>query len=539
MMRLVLSICFVFTTLFSLMAQSNHPNRIAGECIVRLAENEDIQSFLRQLQTNQRTESNIQYIRPLGKKHNIHAISFDESQMHADDMLQLILVQRQVLSAQFNYQVDTRATPDDPFYEFQWHMDLIGMPEVWDVSTGGLTPQGDTIVVAVLDSGFDLSHPDLIPNIWRNQAEIPDDGIDNDNNGYIDDYSGWNFLEQTPEHRVTAHGTQVSGLLGARGDNGLGVTGVNWNVKLMLLNTRDVNSIVEAYEYVIAQRQLYNETNGEKGAFIVATNASFGIDRTYCSSFPVWEGMYDLMGEVGVLTGAGTSNSTYNVEEEGDIPSDCSSDFIITVLNTTFDDKKNANSAYGTTSIDMGSPGQGSYTIDLNDQYDSFGGNSAAAPHLSGAIAILYSIPCDSIAANAKRNPATTALVIRDILLRAVDPVEELSAFTATGGRLNVANAVEIIQETCGGTTAPLDVIRIYPNPSAEFLSVEYETPGFSDYRFRVVNMLGQTVIKDTVLPPQFGFKRYQIDVRHLAAGTYFFVIDKGLNIEALPFVKM
>lgn len=529
----------LFVLIFSVpvFAQIDHPNRIPGELLVFLKDDASIQSILRK-QNAGRSAATLRYMRPLGQVHNIHALAFDESQ-NPNDVLLSLKALPEVLAVQYNYEVEDRNIPDDPFYEFQWHMERIGMQEVWDASTGGLTTEGDTIVVAVLDSGFDLSHPDLIPNVWRNHAEIPNDSIDNDGNGYIDDYLGWNFLEQQPEHRINSHGTSVSGLIGAKGNNGLGITGVNWDIKMMILNTRDVNSIVEAYEYVIYQRQLYNETNGAEGAFIVSTNASFGIDRSFCGDFPVWEAMYDLMGEVGVLTGSGTSNSTYDVDDEGDMPSSCESDFIITVLNTTELDEKNDFSAFGRRAIDMGSPGQGSYTVDLNNAYDTFGGNSAAAPHVTGAIAMLYSLDCDSIAVNAKTNPQLTALVIRDILLRSVDTLETLENITATGGRLNVAKAANTVLETCGGTKGDLEVINIYPNPVRDRITVSYETPEFSDYQVRIVNTLGQSVIKNTVFPPQFGFKKIVFDVSHLAPGTYFMVIDKGDAIESKAFIKM
>ena len=288
--------------------------------------------------------------------------------------------------------------PDDSFFSDQWDMAKIGLPDVWETTTGGLTVNGDTIVVAVLDSGFDIDHPDLRDNIWQNLEEIPNDNIDNDNNGYIDDIYAWNFRDSSNIHHLHAHGHSVAGIVGAKGNNGLGVTGVSWNVKVMVLDTKAISDIISAYEYVIDQRQRYNESNGTKGAFVVATNASFGKDRAFCEEYPVWGGMYDLMGEVGILTGAGTANSSWDVEEFGDMPTTCTSDFIITTLNTNEADEKHSGSAYGGVSIDIGSPGQGSFTIKLNDDYGDFGGNSAAAPHLTGAIGLLYSVPCPEIA---------------------------------------------------------------------------------------------------------------------------------------------
>ena len=127
-------------------------------------------------------------------------------------------------------------------------MTLINAPSAWDVGTGGLTAQGDTIVVAILEKGALLGHSDLRDNIWVNWKEIPGDGIDNDGNGYVDDYRGWNPRTQNDDPGdVGNHGTAVHSIVGARGDNIKGVTGVNWRVKLLnIANVQFENEIIAA-----------------------------------------------------------------------------------------------------------------------------------------------------------------------------------------------------------------------------------------------------------------------------------------------------
>src|SRR5690606_27888318 len=142
---------------------------------------------------------------------------------------------------------------------------------------------GDTIVVAIIDDGINPNHPDIQGNLWNNRHEIAGNGIDDDLNGYVDDVLGWNTYSTPMNDNITGgswgggHGTPVAGIVGAKGDNNVGVAGVNWNVKLMIIvGGGDQADALTAYGYVLASRKQYNETNGEKGAFIVSTNASWG-----------------------------------------------------------------------------------------------------------------------------------------------------------------------------------------------------------------------------------------------------------------------
>ena len=136
----------------------------------------------------------------------------------------------------------------------------IDADSAWAISTGGLTALGDTIVVCVIDGGIDLNHDDLTPNRWINYAEIPNNGIDDDNNGFVDDRLGWNTGAGNDNISGSSHGTAVAGIIGAKGDNGTGVAGVNWDVKLMIVRGGSgvESEVLEAYTYPLNLRKKYD-----------------------------------------------------------------------------------------------------------------------------------------------------------------------------------------------------------------------------------------------------------------------------------------
>lgn len=512
--------------------------RIEGDILVQLAERVTPERFLSAFSDPGRSVSVLTYDRPVGRRLNIHLFHYDPQRTNGEALLEQLRRHPLVTAAQFNYQVEYRSTtPDDPEFVRQWGLPRIGAPEVWDVTTGGTTALGDEIVIAILDDGIDVSHRDLVNNIWANPDEVPNDGIDNDGNGYVDDTKGWNFVDESPQHRVLSHGTSVTGLLGARGNNGTGVTGVNWGVKVVFLDVSRVPEIIAAYEYVVDLRERYNKTQGREGAFVVATNASIGISKVFCEEQPLWGQMYDLLGQVGVLSVAGAPNNAWDVEEEGDMPTTCPSEFLVTVLNTNIDDERHQGSGWGAKSIDMGAPGNESYSTKPLDSYGIFSGNSAAVPHLTGSIALLYSLPCPEIAESARQQPSQTALSMRQAILAGVDPLSDLAGITVTGGRLNIFNAMERLQQQCGGTSGPLAILQLVPNPADQQLRVVFETPDFDPYEVRVFNTLGQIVFRDNVTPSRFASKSYSVPTWQWAPGVYYFSIHRGKERVTKPFV--
>jgi subtilisin family serine protease len=357
--------------------------------------------------------------------------------------------------------------PNDPAYINQSDMNLIGMTKAWDVATGGVTAQGDTIVVALIDDGYQVDHEDLVGNIWFNRAEIPDDGIDNDGNGYVDDYQGLNISLGNDHHPVRNHGTAVSGIVGARGNNLKGVSGVNWRVKLLLISQADFESeLIESYEYILAMRKKYRETNGVGGAFVVVTNLSGGLDFAFAADHPLWCEMYDKLGEEGVLSVCAAPNNNVNVDVEGDMPTTCTSPYMIAVTNVDLTDHLVDNAGFGPLSIDLGAPGNGTLTTGSGDQYKEFPGTSASAPHVAGTIALMYSTTCATFLHDIDSDPSATATRIKNILLTSAKPNNSLNEITLTGKRLQADAALKATITNCGEEPAgELEISSIYPNP--------------------------------------------------------------------------
>ncbi len=434
----------------------------------------------------------------------------------------------------YNYKTHKRATPDDEYFDLQWGLELIEAPAVWDVTTGGHDINNNEIVVAVLDDSYDLTHPELEGRILFNEGEIEDDGIDNDNNGYIDDYAGWNTSDQNDNHPIIDnHGIAVSGIIGAKSDNQLGMTGINWNIKLLLISGISTQSeVIAGYQYVIDQRRKYNETNGQEGAFIVATNYSAGIDNAFGTApqFKTWCDMYDAMGEVGILSTGATTNANVNVDEDGDMPTTCPSPFLISVTNINSEDTKVPNAGYGAENIDLGAPGRGTLTLNVNDGFDqSFGGTSAATPHVAGAIGLLYSAPCKSIADMSISNPRQSAIELRDAIFAGVSPNTTLEGITATEGRLNIYNSLEKLQAVCDelqlpSTKGPVEITKINTiDPNR--LKINYITPDETTYNYLITDRSGQTISHMEFTPPAFGRKTLDINIPTLPTGIYFISI--------------
>ena len=386
--------------------------------------------------------------RQLSKRLNIWLFEINDNKELREDKMRRLNANADVRVIQNNHTNITlrEAIPDDPFFGQQWAPAIMNLPQAWEeFTTGGVTATGDTIVVAVIDGGADWTHEDL--NCWENAHEIPNNGIDDDGNGYIDDFHGWNAYNHNGYVGSNNHGTHVSGIIGAVGNNGKGVCGVNWNVKIMPIGGSSSNEsiVVEAYSYVLEMRARYNETDGEEGAFIVATNSSFGVDYGNPDDYPIWCSMYDEMGNVGILSCGAGPNMNVNVDVVGDVPSACPGNYLIGITNTTSSDEKYGNAGYGVNNIDLGAPGTSIYSTLPNNNYSNMTGTSMATPQVSGTIALMYAALPEEMMIACKNDPANFCLSVRHHLLNGADHLPSLDGLVASGRRLNAYGAIESV----------------------------------------------------------------------------------------------
>lgn len=467
MKKVLLLFPFLFISLF-ISAQSYVPN----EFIVMLKPGYTGNDFVKSM-NSKGLLGNFYVKEVLTEDWRIYTVGMDEILGGPEKYLYEVDAMDMVIACQLNYYVQSRATtPNDPSFNQQWGLNNTGQsggtvdadidaPEAWDITTGGVTATGDSIVVAVVDGGFYLNHPDLKPNWFKNRQEIPNNGIDDDGNGYIDDFDGWNAYNNNGNlSSGDNHGTHVAGIIGAKGNNNAGVSGVNWNVKIMPIRGSSGTSsvVIAAYAYAAKMRKLYNQTNGAKGAFVVATNSSFGVDNGNASSglYSPWCAFYDTLGALGILSMGAGPNNNVNIDVVGDIPTTCPSNYMIAVTNSTRTDVKYTHAGYGITHMDLAAPGTDIYNTYGTSGYQSLIGTSMATPMVTGVVALMYAAACEQFILDYKANPGAKALQMRSWLLGSVDVKSNFATQVATSGRLNAHKALQAVQTyDCSGVTPP------------------------------------------------------------------------------------
>lgn len=331
-----------------------------------------------------------------------------------------------------DFAIELARFPNDEKLGFQWGLHNSGANggtpdadvdafEAWDISTGG------EVACAIVDTGVDLDHPDLVGNMWVNENEIADNGIDDDNNGYVDDVHGWDFNQRRKFPQDGAgHGTHVAGIMAAKANNGTGISGVNWHGKIMALKIFDdqgkngwSSQAAQAIDYAV--KMGVKCSNHSWGTYYPSRHLSDAIERAK---------------EAGHLIIAAAGNSDHLDNDRFPFyPASYGFDNVVSVCATDHQDNRPYYSHFGTRSVDLCAPGNNIYSTLPSFGYGNDSGTSMAAPFVAGAATLLWS-----------QRPDLTASEVKQIILSGVDRKDQLASTSLTGGRLNLYGALSLIE---------------------------------------------------------------------------------------------
>jgi thermitase len=350
----------------------------------------------------------------------------------------------------------TTTAPSDPSYPKLYGLNNTGQTsgtpdadidarEAWQTTTGS-----PSTVVAVIDEGVDIKHQDLRDNIWVNPGEVPGNNVDDDRNGYVDDVNGWDFANDDASvydpdpvsGKGDEHGTHVAGTIAAEGNNGVGVTGVNWQAKIMPLKFLGpdggyTSDAVAALNYAVKE--------GVK----VSNNSWGGGGRSQSLQDAITRA--DASGHLFV---AAAGNEGTNNDATPHYPSNYSGQNILSVAATDHADALASFSNFGATTVDLAAPGVNILSTLPGNRYGAYSGTSMATPHVAGVAALLKS-----------QNPALDDAQLRDKILQSVESKGSLQNKVATGGRLN---AVSALAPQAAADSSDPTVTAVRPSPSTK-----------------------------------------------------------------------
>ena len=517
MIRYMLS-AFLFFAFFFVKGQNiYHPNQLMVRGNISVIESSLKKNNLR-FQSGQ-----IDYrIKTLSSQLNVHLVTVkkDSELLLTKDYLEEI----DGLEIYFDHFVFPRKIPNDERVGEQKSLELIRAYDAWEETTGDSDLGGRKPIIAVMDDGFDLSHEDLDANIFANPAEIPSNNIDDDGNGYIDDYLGINLTTGNDNHNGNSHGTSVAGIIGADSNNGIGISGIVWNANILLVGGVETESkIIEGAEYLTQLRRTYNQTEGKEGAYIVVANYSGGLDNAFANDHPLWCETYDMLGEVGILSVAASTNNNSNIDVTGDMPSTCLSEYLL-ISNTAGLDGEWVRSGYSEKHVDIGSPGLGTISISSNNNYIIFEGTSAAAPHVAGAAALLYTVKCPFFHQLTIDEPNIASSVVKYALIKGATPSLSQIDKSKAQGTLNIFQSMIEMTRFCVQDSAELDISSItYDNQD---LLISYATDEIANYTLYLFNISGHLIISSNFNTSLFADRIVSFPVQNLPAGIYIVALE-------------
>jgi len=395
-----------------------------------------------------------------------------------------------VLYAEPNYIWRASATPNDPRFGDQYAHQRIRTPQAWDITTGS-----NGVVVAVLDGGVDLGHPDLQANAWTNPGEVPGNGQDDDVNGFVDDVNGWDFANNDRTvfdgEEGDDHGTHVAGIIGARGNNGAGVSGVNWQVSIMSVKVLGgdgggaTSTIINGYNYVRVLKG--------RGINVRVTNNSYGGAGFSQSAFNAIQ----ALGNADILFVAAAGNDAVDNFGTPHFPSSYELPNVLAVASTTSADGLSGFSNFGARVVSMGAPGSGILSTVPSAAYANFNGTSMSSPQVAGAAALVLSV-----------NATIPVRNLRGVLAYTGDVLPTLLNRTTTGRRLNAHAAVtRALENDRTAPAAPSGLSVSGRNGRA--VTLRWTAPGddgnsgtAADYDFLFVYPDNRRVVMPTTLLP-------------------------------------
>ena len=394
-----------------------------------------------------------------------------------DQLMNQLKTDSMIEYAEPNYLFTTNQQSDGPEFNSQWAYKTLELASVWDLGIKG----SHQIKVGILDTGIDWNHPDLINNLFTNAQEIPGNGVDDDNNGFIDDIHGWNFVNGTPNSQDdNKHGTHVSGIAGAVGGNDIGVAGVAWEMSLVplkFLDDRGRGTLEHAIEAIGYARQM--------GVQIM--NCSWSAKVTPPRAL---QEAVELAGHQNMLFVVAAGNDSMNIDQFPVSPASIHADNVLVVAATDSSDTLAVFSNYGIQTVHVAAPGVGIMSTLPQGKYGLLSGTSMATPHMTGLATLLLA-----------NEPELTALQIRQRIMKSSARVPKLRRLLQARGRANALNAISS-QFPDNTDPSPTDWI-------SEKSNVKTAHPyGYNENRPFIISIPGAKAIRAHL-------SRYQVEVVH------------------------